>query len=190
MKNKKNILFIFLFSLISLSACIKQDNNDTIDAELQEIEEKQKARERFLTEYKLKHNAIDYYNDFENCDFSVERVDKCKDKNVFAEINIRDIFYEDNNIYLYCEDEGMEDIVLEINSEQYSKIKSLSSNDDNDLYAIFNLDTVIPMCPTIDANFYLDVSVDSYEYGGTDFDYDLSMHSRLTRGTLVDIVGF
>ena len=185
---------LLLFSIFVLLGCSQQDAKDksqneeraTVDIEITE-------KYKVFDEIKLKYNAVDF--DFKYDWFSVDIVDTYKGKNLFAEIRtIYDVFYIGDDMYMnvYMSHFYEEVILLKITPEQYSKIKTLDYKDygvgkfNSPTCVIFTLDNIEKEFSTLDAWFDFSIGDKSLD----NFDYDLSdsYHTRILKGTLIDIV--
>ena len=147
----------------------------------------QTEREKIIEDFKTRHSAVEL--EYENSRFSAEKVDNYKGKNILTEIShIDDIFYSEDGMLMSVGSWLRDDnYLLNVTQEQYSKIKSLNYNNINyDIYIIFTLDNIEPLIPTLNAEFYFDLSTPDDVLAAEDA--SVSFDSHVIQGTLVDII--
>lgn len=184
-KTVKAISYVSLCLLFILTGCVQQENQQPIN---NDNYKKNTQNDEFVDVFKEKNEAIDLYFESEGEKFSAEVVDNYKGKNIYASIFcIDDVFYLNNDLFMYAENWKDEKFLLKISPEQYSNIKNLN-NDSSvfDMHIIYNLENIEPMFPSLNGSFSFDI----YAPGdlSTDTDEFISFNSRIIRGTLVDII--
>lgn len=187
MKKIVPILVLFVF-VISLVGCSQTDAEKTTQNNTAQEKSHQSEIDKKVADFKERYNAIDFDTSVEGCAFSVDKVDMCKNKNLFSPISyIDDVFYYENDMFLYAETWDDEKFLLKITSEQYSKIKTFDNDSTSafNLYIVFSLENIEPMLPSLDAYFSFDIS--SHEDIWSDYDISSSFDTKIIKGTLVDI---
>lgn len=179
-------LAILLIIAFFVSGCSSKGNIQTDNTKIQEQSEEDKTQ-KTVEDFKNKYSAVEinYENDDNN--FSAEIVDKFKGKNIYLSIMyIEDVFYSDEDLYMYVDSWGDSKFLFKITQEQYSTIRAMHNDIDYDIHAIFTLDNIESMLPSLEADFEFYISgpddVSSDEYAS------LSLDSRIIHGTLVDII--
>ena len=184
----KDVLFVLLLVAFFISGCSSKENTQTNNSKTQEQSAEAETL-KVVENFKEKYSAIELelYNEG-GSNFSAEIVDKIKGKNIYLSIMyIEDIFYSDGDLYMCVDSLGDSHFLFKITQEQYSTIRAMHNDIDYDIHAIFTLDNIEPMLPTLDADFEFYISgpddVSSDEYAS------VSLDSRIIHGTLVDIIG-
>lgn len=184
-KFNKSLAVLMLVAFF-ISGCSPKENAQIDTNKMQEQSEKDKGQ-KIIEDFKNKYSAIEldpFTIDYSK--FSAEIADDFKGKNIYSLFYISDVFYLDNNLYMYTEHWSDYKILLQITPEQYSIIKSMHDKNDNPVHTVFTLDNIEPMLPTIEGEFTFYISesddVSSDEYAS------ISLDSRIIHGTLVDII--
>ena len=185
MRKFGRVSIILLFIAVFMSGCSPKDDTQSDSLVSQEQYEK---KQKLIDNFKNKHSAIDLDNDYDDVTFSAEIVDKCKEKNIYSPVYyISDVFYSDDELYMYAESWGDSMLLLKITQEQYATIQSLVDGSMNyNLHTVFTLDNIEPMLPTLRADFEFTIfAPDDHE---SNSDIFVSYDSKVIHGTLVDII--
>ena len=185
-------LLVLLLSLSLAFCCACQSDTDTatdlVPNEFSDTQFKKYKSQRIIDDFKNKYSAVELelYNEGHS-KFSSEITDNFKGKNIYSSLFIEDIFYSGNDLYMYAEILDDSKLLFKLTQEQYSAIQSMYDNRPTyQLHAIFTIDNIEPMLPTMEADFEFYISgpddVSSDEYAS------ISLDSRIIHGTLVDII--
>lgn len=183
MKNIKILSGVVLFVFLFMSGCSTKDTKPRMDNKEQQDQTEQI---NIIETFKKKYSAVEL--ETEGIKFSAEITDNYKYKNIYSPIlYVEDVFYSDNELFMYAENFSDTKFLLKITPEQYSKINTY--NNDflfSELHIVFSLNNIEPMFPSLNARFYFDIS--DPDDALSDEDISLSYDTRIIRGSLIDII--